>query len=49
MKEEQDVIGTTQPKDVSKIKKYIRIALIAIFMVSFAILIVAAVMRRYGS
>lgn len=53
MKEEkgilQDVIGTAQPKEESKTKKYIRIALTVIVMAFFAILIVAAFMRKYGS
>lgn len=53
MKEERsvlrDIIGTDQPKDASKSKKYVQIAFAVIFMVFFAILIVAAVIHRYGS
>ena len=53
MKEERgalrDVIETAQPKEESKTKKYIRIALTLIFMSFFALLIVMAVLRKYGS
>jgi hypothetical protein len=53
MKEErgvlQDVIGTAQSKEESKAKKYVRIVLTLIFMSFFAILIVMAALRRYGS
>jgi hypothetical protein len=53
MKEErgvlQDVIGTAQPKEESKAKKYVRIALILICMSFFVLLFVMAVLRRYGS
>jgi hypothetical protein len=53
MKEErgvlQDVIGTARPGEESKTKKYVRIALAFIFMSFFAILIVMAVLRRYGT
>jgi hypothetical protein len=53
MKEErgilQDVIGTAQPEKESKGKKYVRIALLLIFMGFFAILIISAILRKYGS
>jgi len=53
MKEErgllQDVMGTAQPKEESKTKKYIRLALAVIFMAFFVLLIVMAALRRYGS
>jgi hypothetical protein len=53
MKEErgllQDVIGTAQPKEESKTKKYIRIALALIFMAFFVLVFVMAFLRRYGS
>ena len=53
MKEERgvlrDVIETAQPKEENKTKKYIRIALTVIFVVFFTILIVAAVIRKFGS
>jgi hypothetical protein len=45
----QDVIGTAQPNEESKAKKYVRIALTMILMSAFALLIVMAVLRRYGS
>jgi hypothetical protein len=45
----QDVIGTGQQKEESKAKKYVRIAFGLIFMVLFAILIVAAAMNKFGS
>ena len=47
MKEEQDVSGTAQPKEKSKIKKYVRIVLIVISMAFFTLLIVMAALRRY--
>jgi len=53
MKEErgllQDVIGTAQPKEESKTKKYIRIALACIGMALFVAVIVMAALRRYGT
>ena len=45
----QDVIGTAQPKEQSKTKKYIRIVLTVIFMSCFALLVVMAALRKYGS
>jgi hypothetical protein len=52
MKEErgvlQDVIGTDQPKE-SKSKKYVRIALTVLFLIFFAVLLVAAALRKFGS
>jgi len=52
MKEERgvlrDVIGTDQPKEESKIKKYIRIALVSVGMALFLAVIVMAALRRYG-
>jgi len=44
-----DVMGTGQQKGESKAKKYVRIAMGLIFMVLFAILIVAAAMNKFGS
>jgi hypothetical protein len=53
MKEErgllQDVIGTAPPERENKGKKYFRFAMIAIFACFFLILIIAAVVRRYGA
>lgn len=53
MKEERgilrDVIGTAKPEEKSKTKKYVRIVLAVIFMSFFALLIVMATLRRYGS
>jgi hypothetical protein len=53
MKEEpgvlQDVIGTTRMEEESKTKKYVRIALTVGFMSFFTLLIIMAVLRRYGS
>jgi hypothetical protein len=46
MKEEQDVSGTAPPKDVSKIKKYIRIALACVGMAFIALVVVMAILRR---
>jgi hypothetical protein len=52
MKEERgvlrDVIGTAQPGEKSKIKKYIRIAFVCVGMALFVALIVMAALRRYG-
>jgi hypothetical protein len=52
MKEERgilrDVIDTDQPKEESKTKKYIRIALACIGMALFVAVIVMAALRRYG-
>jgi hypothetical protein len=45
----QDVMGTAQPDKESKGKKYIRIVLTVVFMSFFALLIVMAVLRRYGT
>jgi hypothetical protein len=49
MKEEQDASGTAQPKEESKTKKYVRIALALIFTGLFALMIIMAVLRKYGS
>ena len=53
MKEEQgvlrDVIGKAKPKEESKTKKYIRIALVCIGVALFVAVIVMAALRRYGS
>jgi hypothetical protein len=45
----RDVIETDQPEKESKGKKYVRIVLLFIFMGFFAILIISAILRRYGS
>jgi hypothetical protein len=53
MKEEpgllRDVIGTARPEKENKGKKYLRIALTAILLSGFGLLIVAAVIRKFGS
>jgi hypothetical protein len=53
MKEERDilrdVIGTAPPEEESKTRKYGRIVLALIFMSFFALLIVMAALRRYGT
>jgi hypothetical protein len=49
MKEEQDISGTAQPKEESKRKKYIRIALTFIFISFFVLVFVMAALNRYGS
>jgi len=50
MKEEreilQDVIGTSQPKEESKIGKYIRIAFGFVGMAFIVFLVVMAILRR---
>ena len=45
----QDVIDTGQPKEESKTKKYIRIALVCVGIALFVAVIVMAALRRYGS
>lgn len=45
----RDVIGSAKPEEESKSKKYLRIALIVIFMSFFGLLIVMAILRRYGT
>jgi hypothetical protein len=53
MKEElevlQEVVGTPRMEEENKTKKYVRIALTVVFMSFFTLLIVMAVLRRYGS
>jgi hypothetical protein len=49
MKEERGVIRTDQPKEGSKTKKYIRIAMILIIMAFFVLVFVMAALRRYGT
>jgi hypothetical protein len=53
MKEEQDLLrdvkGTDPSKEESKIMKYIRIVLSVLFMSFLALLIVKAIIRRFGS
>jgi len=53
MKEERgilrDVVGTAQPKEESKTKKYIRIALACVGIALFVLVFVMAALRRYGS
>jgi hypothetical protein len=53
MKEERgllrDVIGTARPEKDSKSKKYIRIAVTVILLSGFALVIVAAAIRKFGS
>jgi hypothetical protein len=44
----QDVIGTTRPEKESKGKKYLRIVLTVILLSGFALLIIAAALRRFG-
>ena len=44
----QDVIGTDQPKEESKIKKYIRLVFASVGMALFLAVIVMAALRRYG-
>jgi hypothetical protein len=48
MKEERGVIGTAQPEAESRIRKYMRIALVSIGMALFLAVIVMAALRRYG-
>ncbi len=45
----RDVIGTAQPEEESKTKKYIRIALACVGMAFFVLVFVMAFLRRYGS
>jgi hypothetical protein len=53
MKEERgvlrDAIGTAQPKEESKTKKYIRIILACVGIAFFVLVFVMAALRRYGS
>ena len=53
MKEErdvlQDVIGTAQPKEESKTKKYIRITFASVFLAFLAFVVVMAALRKYGA
>jgi len=49
MKEEQDVIGTTQPKEESKTKKYLRIAIGYVLVALFVLLIVMIIVRKCGT
>lgn len=53
MKEERgvlrDVIGTAQPREESKIKKYIRIAIGCIGVALIVLVFVMAALRRYWS
>lgn len=44
----RDIIGADQPEKESKIKKYIRIALVSAGMALFLAVIVMAALRRYG-
>ena len=49
MKEEQGVSIAARPQEEeSKIKKYLRIILIVIFVAFFAIIIVGAIVRKLG-
>lgn len=53
MKEERgvlrDVIGTAQPEEESKTKKYIRIAIACVGIALFVLVFVMAFLRRYGT
>ena len=49
MKEEQDVSETAPPEEESKTKKFIRIAFALIFMAFFALLLVMAALKKYGT
>jgi hypothetical protein len=53
MREEQkilhDVIGTGQQNKETKTQKYIRLTFVTIFLVFFAVFIVMAIMKRFGS
>jgi hypothetical protein len=53
MKEErgvlQDVVGTDQPNNEGKVKRYVRTVLMILFMSFFVLLVVMAALRRYGS
>ena len=53
MKEERgilrDVIETAKPEEENKTKKYIRIALLSIFMAFLVLVFVMAALRRCGT
>jgi len=53
MKEErgilQDVIGTSQPQEESKIKKYIRIVFSSVLLSLLALVVVMAALRKCGA
>jgi hypothetical protein len=49
MEKEQDVIGTSQPKEKSKIKKYMRIAITSIMLGILALVVIMAVLRKCGA
>ena len=46
MKEEQDVSGTAQPEEESKIKKYVRIAFASVLLAILALVCVMAALRH---
>jgi hypothetical protein len=48
MKEERDATGTAQPEKESRVKKYIRLALVYIGVALFLTVIISAALRRYG-
>lgn len=48
MKEERDVIGTAQPAEESKTKKYTRIAFGSVLIVLVLFAVVMAALRRCG-
>ena len=48
MKEERDVIGTAQPAEESKTKKYIRIAFGSVLLALILFVFVMTVLRRCG-
>jgi hypothetical protein len=49
MKEELDVIEKVQPKEQSKTKKYIQIALVCVGFGFIVLTFIMAFLRKYGS
>ena len=45
----QDVVGTPQPKEESKTRKYIRIIFSSVFLSLLAILVIMAALRKCGA
>lgn len=44
----EDTLGAVQPKEESRLKKYIRLAFVSVGMTLFLAFIVMAALRRYG-
>jgi hypothetical protein len=49
MNEEQAVQETAQPEEENKTKKYLRTALLFIFLAGLALVVVMAALRKYGA